>query len=71
MSRVCSICGKGKMGGHLVSHSNIKTNRQWAPNIQKVKVEIDGKDTTITTGTTDREISILPNPLKRKLKGTI
>ncbi len=34
-------------------------------------VEIDGKDTTITTGTTDREISILPNPMKRKLKGTI
>nr|MCR5553729.1 50S ribosomal protein L28 [bacterium] len=27
MSRVCSVCGKGKMSGHTVSHSNIKTNR--------------------------------------------
>lgn len=44
MSRVCSICGKGKMGGHQVSHSNIKTNKQWAPNIQKVNVEINGKE---------------------------
>lgn len=43
MSRVCSICGKGKLNGHTVSHANNKTNRTWLPNIQKVKVEIDGK----------------------------
>lgn len=45
MSRVCSICGKGKMGGHQVSHSNIKTNRQWNANVQKVSVNVDGKET--------------------------
>lgn len=45
MSRVCSICGKGKMGGHKVSHSNIKTNRQWNANVQKVAVSVDGKET--------------------------
>ena len=38
MSRVCSICEKGKMGGHKVSHSNIKTNRQWNANVQKVRI---------------------------------
>lgn len=43
MSRVCSICGKGKLSGHKVSHANNKTNKTWLPNIQKVKVEIDGK----------------------------
>ncbi len=43
MSRVCAICGKGKMSGNLVSHSNIKTNRTYNANIQKVSVEIDGK----------------------------
>lgn len=42
MSRVCSICGKGKMGGHQVSHSNIKTNKQWNANVQKVSIEVDG-----------------------------
>jgi len=45
MSKVCSICGKGKMGGHQVSHSNIKTNRQWNANVQKVAVNVDGKET--------------------------
>lgn len=43
MSRVCSICGKGKMKGNMVSHSNIKTNKHYNANVQKVKVEIDGK----------------------------
>lgn len=44
MSRVCSICGKGKMGGHLVSHSNRKTNRTWSANVQKVKIDINGTE---------------------------
>lgn len=43
MSRVCSICGKGKMSGNLVSHSNIKTRKASAPNVQKVTIELDGK----------------------------
>lgn len=46
MSRVCSICGKGKMKGNMVSHSNIKTNKHYNANVQKVKVEIDGKPTS-------------------------
>lgn len=39
MSRVCSVCGKGRMSGNQVSHSNRKTRRSWAPNVQKVKVK--------------------------------
>lgn len=46
MSRVCALCGKRKMDGHKVSHSNIKTNRKWNVNVQKVKVEINGKLST-------------------------
>ena len=38
MSKVCSVCGKGKMSGNLVSHSNRKTPRLYSPNLQKVKV---------------------------------
>ena len=41
MSRVCSICGKGKMGGNLVSHSNRKTPTTWNANVQKVKAVAD------------------------------
>ena len=39
MSRVCSVCGKGKLSGNLVSHSNRKTPRQYNANLQKVKVK--------------------------------
>ena len=45
MSKVCAICGKGKMSGNLVSHSNRKTPRTYSANLKKVKVEINGKST--------------------------
>ena len=37
----CSVCGKGVVFGHQVSHSNRKTNRAWKPNIRKVKVSVE------------------------------
>lgn len=43
MSRLCSICGKGKTTGNNVSHSNRKTRRTWGANVQKVKIDMDGK----------------------------
>jgi large subunit ribosomal protein L28 len=33
MSRVCQLTGKRPMTGHKVSHSNIKTNRRFLPNL--------------------------------------
>ena len=42
MSRVCSVCGKGKLSGNLVSHSNRKTPRSYNANVQKVKVVVNG-----------------------------
>ena len=38
MSRVCSVCGKGKLSGNKVSHSNRRTPRLYSANVQKVKV---------------------------------
>ncbi len=44
MSRVCSICGKGKMSGNTVSHSNRKAPKLWNANVHKVTfVNADGK----------------------------
>ena len=43
MSRVCSVCGKGKMSGNNVSHSNVKTKRVMNANVPQVDVEVDGK----------------------------
>lgn len=46
MSKVCAICGKGKVSGNNVSHSNRKTKRTFAANVHKVQVEIDGAPST-------------------------
>ena len=42
MAQVCEICGKRRMVGHKVSHSNIKTKKRQKPNLQCVKVVVDG-----------------------------
>ena len=34
MSRICQITGKRRLVGNNVSHSNIKTKREFAPNLQ-------------------------------------
>ncbi|MEG2703370.1 MAG: 50S ribosomal protein L28 [Clostridia bacterium] len=31
------------MSGHKVSHSNRKSNRIWAPNVQRVRVLVNGQ----------------------------
>jgi large subunit ribosomal protein L28 len=42
MARVCEICGKGPITGHNVSHANNKTPRRWYPNLQRVRVVVNG-----------------------------
>ena len=34
MARVCQVTGKKPITGNKVSHSNIKTNRRFLPNLQ-------------------------------------
>ena len=43
MGKFCEVCEKGQMNGHNVSHSNRKSNRTWAPNVQKVRVLVEGR----------------------------
>ena len=43
MAAVCEICGKKPGFGMKVSHSHIRTNRRFDPNIQRRRVIIDGK----------------------------
>lgn len=40
---ICEMCGKGPQYGHNVSHSKRRTNRRWAPNVQKAAVTIAGR----------------------------
>lgn len=52
MSKECAMCGKKPQPGHLVSHSNIKTNRRFKPNLQTVRHQYpNGQVCTITVCT--------------------
>jgi large subunit ribosomal protein L28 len=41
MARRCELTGKGPMSGHNVSHSNVKTNRRFEPNLQRATLRSD------------------------------
>lgn len=43
MARKCEICGKGPMVGNNVSHAHNLTKRRWLPNLQNVRVKINGR----------------------------
>ena len=42
MAKFCEVCNKGVSSGNKVSHSNRKSKRIWAPNVQRVRVLEDG-----------------------------
>ncbi len=48
MANTCEITGKRAMRGHSVSHSNIKTNRRFNPNLQKKRFFIPEENKWIT-----------------------
>ncbi len=51
MGKFCQVCEKGKLNGHNVSHSNRKSNRTWAPNVQRVRVTLNGRTATMNVCT--------------------
>jgi large subunit ribosomal protein L28 len=45
MAYACDYCGKARQAAHKVSHSNIKTRKWQEPNLQPVRVMVDGRAT--------------------------
>lgn len=45
MARQCSVCGKGNISGHMVSHALNHTKRVWKPNLRNVRI-LDSNDQT-------------------------
>jgi large subunit ribosomal protein L28 len=43
MSKQCFSCGKKPKVGNTVSHSMHHTKRKWFPNLQMVRIVVDGK----------------------------
>ena len=48
MAKICEITGKKMITGHRVSHSNVKTNRWFYPNLKKKKFYIPEQNKWIT-----------------------
>jgi len=48
MARVCQVTGRKPIGGHTVSHSNIKTKRRFLPNLQTKKFYFAEEDRWVT-----------------------
>lgn len=44
MAYRCQVCDKKTMHGNTISHSHRKTRRVWKPNIQRVRVRVNGKN---------------------------
>jgi len=42
MGKFCEVCHKGVSYGNNVSHAENKTRRTWAPNTQRVRVNVNG-----------------------------
>jgi large subunit ribosomal protein L28 len=47
MSKVCVTCGKAPAMGNNRSHSNRATKRRFEPNLQRVRVLVDGRPQTV------------------------
>ena len=51
MARICGFCGKSRLVGNRVSHSNIKTKHVQQPNLQAVRALIAGTVKRVRTCT--------------------
>jgi large subunit ribosomal protein L28 len=42
MSKVCSLCGRKPSFGHNRSHSMVATKRRFDPNLQRMRILVNG-----------------------------
>ncbi|MGA9117287.1 MAG: 50S ribosomal protein L28 [Bacteroidota bacterium] len=42
MARICDICGKKPVSGNNISHAHNRTRRRWLPNLQSVRIMVEG-----------------------------
>lgn len=42
MASVCDVCGKTPGFGNNISHSHRRSPRRWNPNVQRVRVLVNG-----------------------------
>jgi large subunit ribosomal protein L28 len=70
MAKVCEICGKRPLFGHNVSHAHNVTKRRFMPNLQKVRVLVDGKPKRMVVCTTCLKSGRVQKNVSKAGKGT-
>jgi large subunit ribosomal protein L28 len=56
VARTCQLTGTGVRFGHNVSHSNVKTNRRFEPNLQRVSLHSDALRRKVSLRITTRAL---------------
>lgn len=56
MARRCQLTGTDPQFGHNVSHSNVKTNRRFEPNLQRVTLQSDALRRKVSLRITTRAL---------------
>jgi large subunit ribosomal protein L28 len=70
MARVCQVTGKRPITGNTVSHSNIKTNRRFLPNLQSKRYFLAEENKWVTIKLSTEAIrTINKNGLLSVIKG--
>ncbi|NLY54741.1 MAG: 50S ribosomal protein L28 [Firmicutes bacterium] len=44
MSSKCDICGKTRSVGHRITRADNRVKRIWKPNIQRIRIVVDGRN---------------------------
>lgn len=66
MARICTVCNKGPATGNHVSHANNRRKRRWMPNLQTVRVLVDGEPKRVRVCTSCiRSNKVKRAPVKR------
>jgi len=68
MAKVCEICGKRPVVGNNVSHAHNKTKRRLYPNLQTVRVTVDGQTKRIKVCTRCIRSGLVNKPAVRKIQ---
>lgn len=56
MPKRCMLTGTGPRAGHNVAHSNVKTNRRFNPNLQRVHLQSDALKRNVPLRITTRAL---------------
>jgi len=65
VAAVCEVCGKHPSFGMNLSHSHRRTKRRWNPNIQRVRVLVDGAPRRMSICTSCIRAGKITKPARR------